>query len=76
MASNNPIEGWADRMVAHLQSMNIKMTAAEIERATQNPTPQAVVNRQIIDFLERYEKQQIKEHHMAEIKTAGNNYNL
>lgn len=75
MASNNSysIEGWADRMAAHLQGLNIK--AAEIEKQ-EAAVRQPSINKQIIDFLKRYEKQQSKEKHMAEIKSAGNNYNL
>lgn len=36
----------------------------------------AIVSQQVIDFLKQYEKQKSKENHMAEIKSAGNNYNL
>lgn len=76
MASNNSysIEGWADRMAAHLQGLNIK--AAEIEKQTAAVSRPLIVSQQVIDFLKRYEKQQSKEKHMAEIKSAGNNYNL
>lgn len=75
MASNNSysIEGWADRMAAHLQGFDIK---AEIEKQTTAARQPTIVSQQVIDFLKRYEKQQSKEQHMAEIKTAGNNYNL
>ena len=77
MASNNSysIEGWADRMTAHLQGLNIK--AAEIEKQAMFFSSQPiVVSQAVIDFLKRFEKQQNKEKHMAEIKSAGNNYNL
>lgn len=76
MASNNSysIEGWADRMAAHLQGLNI--TAAEIEKQATAPRQPLIVSQSLIDFLKRYEKQQNKEKHMAEIKSAGNNYNL
>lgn len=76
MATNNSysIEGWADRMTAHLQGLNIKV--AEIEKQTAAARQPLIVSQQIIDFLKRYEKQQSKEKHMAEIKSAGNNYNL
>lgn len=76
MASNNSysIEGWADRMAAHLQGLNIK--AAEIEKQKAAAYQPLVVSQQVIDFLKRYEKQLNKENHMAEIKSAGNNYNL
>lgn len=75
MASNNSysIEGWADRMAAHLQGLNIK--AAEIEKQTAYGDP-SIVSEQVLNFLKRFEKQQSKEKHMAEIKSAGNNYNL
>lgn len=76
MASNNSysIEGWADRMAAHLQGLNIK--AAEIEKQTAAARQPLIVSEQVINFLKQYEKQQSKEKHMAEIKSAGNNYNL
>lgn len=76
MASNNSysIEGWADRMVAHLQGLNIK--AAEIEKQAAAARQPLIVSEQLINFLKQYEKQQSKEKHMAEIKSAGNNYNL
>ena len=75
MASNNSysIEGWADRMAAHLQGLNIKAAEIEKQKAAYQPL---VVSQQVIDFLKRYEKQQIKEKHMAEIKSVGDNYNL
>lgn len=75
MASNNSysIEGWADRMTAHFQSLNI--AKAEIEKAMY-PRQPLIVSQQVIDFLKQYEKQKSKEKHMAEIKSAGNNYNL
>ena len=76
MASNNSysIEGWADRMAAHLQGLNIK--AAEIKKQKAAAYQPLVVSQQVIDFLKQYEKQQSKEKHMAEIKSAGDNYNL
>lgn len=76
MASNNSysIEGWADRMTAHLQGLNI--AKAEIEKQVMYSRQPTVVSQAVIDFLKRYEKQQYKEKHMAEIKSAGNNYNL
>ena len=75
MASNNSysIEGWADRMTAHLQGLNI--AKAEIEKTMAGRQP-LIVSEQVINFLKQYEKQKAKEQHMAEIKTAGNNYNL
>lgn len=76
MASNNSysIEGWADRMAAHLQGLDV--TLAQIERQVSSPRQPVIVSEQVINFLKRYEKQQSKEKHMAEIKSAGNNYNL
>lgn len=76
MASNNSysIEGWADRMAAHLQGLDV--TLAQIERQVSSPRQPVIVSQSLIDFLKRYEKQQSKEQHMAEIKSAGNNYNL
>ena len=76
MASNNSysIEGWADRMAAHLQGLSGYVQ--KIDLATKYPPASSVVSQQIIDFLKRYEKQKSKENHMAEIKSAGNNYNL
>ena len=75
MVSNNSysIEGWADRMTAHLQGFDIK---AEIEKQTAAARQPLIVSEQVINFLKQYEKQQSKEKHMAEIKSAGNNYNL
>lgn len=76
MASSNSysIEGWADRMAAHLQGLNI--AKAEIEKQVMYSRQPAIVSQQVIDFLKQYEKQKSKENHMAEIKSAGNNYNL
>ena len=76
-SSNSEIVGWAERMAAHLQGRNI--SSAEMEK--QNTAARLLgepinVSEQVINFLKQYEKQKIKEQHMAEIKTAGNNYNL
>lgn len=79
MASNNSysIEGWADRMTAHFQThfQRVNIAKAEIEKAMY-PRQPLIVSQQVIDFLKQYEKQQSKAKHMAEIKSAGNNYNL
>ena len=77
-SSNSEILGWAERMAAHFQSKNI--SSAELEKqnmaARMLGEQPIVVSEQIIDFLKQYEKQKIKDQHMAEIKTAGNNYDL
>jgi hypothetical protein len=74
MASNNSysIEGWADRMAAHLQGLNIK--AAEIEKQTAAARQPLIVSEQVINFLKEYEAQGRKKAKIMEIKHAGDEF--
>lgn len=60
MASNNSysIEGWADRMAAHLQGLNIK--AAEIEKQTAAARQPLIVSEQVINFLNNTKSSKVK----------------